>query len=1751
MGRKRKTAAGLCVLMFMQALVPGETAWAGNTGKMLAAEESAETAEESGKAAQKSEKATEESAETTKEKRKSSGQETESASQKIAEKETAEAETAEPETTEPETTEPEITEPETTKPETTEPETAEPETTEQKMAEPETDEPETTQPETTEKGNARRQEKPEEETQEPESKEAKTETGAEKKDLEEKDTSLGIEVTADEERARVFCQLSVQAPEEASLQLTIPQMFAVEEISREDEDGRKTVLTEGEDWEVKDGEVLCRLEKQGGEMLYEISMGLNGEAMKTYMESGEALEAEFSGAVSLLDQKDKVLAEKDFPKETLSLRPFLEKEAQGQGRAQKTFVWTDWVNLGANPGKGYLAAVIEDLEGGHHFDFENGCVMLLDSQGEVKEEIPVTKVQPDRSGAFGEIFTAEDARELLGGISGAGFYSYEDDEEQQNGILIVPVEAQAELTGISYRTRVSAAEEPGIYQWSAALESGSKFLWEQAEPVPQEETKYEAGKDYEAERDYEAGQDAAGKNEDEASAEAGAEDMDVSKLLHPVWEIRAARISADKEPGEKAQTFAAKSIWLSKEASCSLVSQQPGEDGYSLETGTAVWDFLVNQNGEDVKEAVITRELRGSEQSFSGAISDGKEITAVLCRGDASWEDETEEAVILPYEGWEEMQESEEASSDFYGYYVLDQQEETERLEIHLFQLGQAACRFFVETKVKDGAFAAWSEEFSISSGDTAYTAVLENRDGQVQQTEGECGTEIPAENAWLLLEAAEGYDYADHSLELEMTVNPDGRSLTDPEVMVTLSDGLEQVEIRQVTAWEKDGRQEDITEEEWIRAEEEAPDERTGESHVLFSWREAKEDEKRPSENTTYRIRFRCRMSEDMRNESFLSGDEEVLFAGAQLTGNAGASGEEEAIAGAEAKVSIEWNSAAAAGEGYYLENRYSQENSRWDGTRMPRAEWRVVINRNEGDLTGARFVLEWPDSLQADPASLRIYMAQLDETGGLGSERQQIWPYEDAEDEEEARSLLPEDQVKAEADELEIILPDSLAGRTLCVELTTFVQADMEESDFAAVYRLERDADTLESGEFSVNGARAVSILEAAEKNRIPSAAVMLTSANSDSGQPYGLSGAVYRLTRMEAIDEDGQWDSFQEADAGKDESGAVMTAAAEDGGQAAFLFLEEDTLYKLEEIQPAEGYEPWEEARYLVLLDKLTESDFPQEDEEHKLYAGETQVLIREEKSLARWKSGEETVRGGRLEFYVEDQEGNPLENVSCSLTYAAYEKEKTGRLKSRQAASDKDGLVVFDGLDPLMEGKEGYEIHVTAPYGMEDPAEFSAGTAVEEDGSFRTWVEGKAARQEEDGIYVTCLPASADVRIPVTDQNGNLLAGCGLELQVERLEEPEEETETEKENSQEETAARFASYQPMPSAAEDGSGCITLTDLPYGTYRVFGGRSIMTLILDEDGVEGWLEPVEAESERGDRKTVRLELEPDEHGVYTAAEEDGWYMEEFLPRRPASFRLRESGLEDSAVSGSRFLVYETWSDRLVGELKESSQEAGLYQLTASERPEAVLINDRGLSYIEDGKILPGTYAVWEIQAAEGFSPDGSGVWYFQSGGEEGPIGNEALIDGGGQEKPFENSVIRCQVPFLLTPEMEEPEDNGQEKPEDGEPESAEQENAAEEKPAKAGSLTVTLRGTAWGSGNAAGDYEAELTCAAGESLREAFDQVPVGIYILRIDPDSMENLTASPGIQVQVQYDGQVIFRTIGGRLLEEGELTYGLR
>ena len=149
---------------------------------------------------------------------------------------------------------------------------------------------------------------------------------------------------------------------------------------------------------------------------------------------------------------------------------------------------------------------------------------------------------------------------------------------------------------------------------------------------------------------------------------------------------------------------------------------------------------------------------------------------------------------------------------------------------------------------------------------------------------------------------------------------------------------------------------------------------------------------------------------------------------------------------------------------------------------------------------------------------------------------------------------------------------------------------------------------------------------------------------------------------------------------------------------------------------------------------------------------------------------------------------------------------------------------------------------------------------------------------------------------------------------------------------------------------------------------------------------------------------------------------------------------------------------------------------------------------------------------------------------------------MGNEDLYGGSGEGKPFENSVIRCQVPFRLTLEGEAAHTDSAE-----EESSSGTEKAAEEISREPDTVTAVLRGTAWGSKDTAGEYEAEISCNAEKSGTWEFDQVPVGIYILRIDPESAENLGVSPGIQVQVQYDGQVIFRTIGGRLLEEGELT----
>lgn len=1688
MRMKRKAAAGLCILMLAQTCVPAEMAWA-ETGRKSQAEVSLEGEEKEND---------------------QSREETETEKKREAEETLQPAEEAQTKLEMQDEEEPGVKK---------------------------STEAETTEPETTEKGNARRsaeaqarrqeerssaEEEEEGGSQKEKTRERSTEaeegTNKEEEETVSAETEAKIQAEADPSRGQVQYVIQLTLGEQGTrLQIPVPEGMKAAgiEVGEEETSGRNDPVNV--DWTEEDGVLECVLDDTSAkEAELRIRWTLDEDQMKSYMESGEGAEISYSPKARILDSEGQVLFQTKGRDQRFTLEPFLKKEAEPEDRAQRTFVWTDWVNLAVNPGGGYLAVVIEDLEKSHYFDAEDSQVILLDEEGQEIETKEVVQVTPQKSGVFGEIFTAEDARALLGEETEAGFYTYTDDEGQEDGILLISVDERDELTGISYVTNVSLPEQPETYQWDVELQCGSKFLWEPA---------ISRGLSAEA-KDEETEKAAAGEERTELSAPEGEDE-----LVHPQWELLARRISEEKDGTQPKLQYSAKAVWLKQEARCSLVSQSGQENGYDRNENRADWDLLINQNGEDLLEAVITRSLPEGEQTFGGAAAQGKPIEIQLyAEGKEFTQGDRKE--LPAYAEWEEG--SEEEPEGFYGYYVLNQEQEPETLELHLFQLGREACKISLETQVKDEAFAAGSQEFVLPSGDTEYTAVLRQEGGEIVQTQGSCPADIPAENQWITLEAAEEYDYEDHSILLEMMVNPQERSLRDQEVTVTLTDGLEQAVIEEAQIKEDGKTWEEITDLDWIAVEETEPDEQTGERQVSFKWNSQALEEENISQQAQYKIRFRCRMSQAVRDESFFTSQEETLFAAASLTGLTGEGQKGREITGAESEVSIEWNSAAAAGEGTYLESRYSQENSRWKGTRMPRVDWKVVINRHQADLTGAVFAMEWPDKLAADPESLRIVQTELKKDGSLGEERLQLWPAAADEEGKEEETPFQEDQIQITPQGVEIELPEEAGEQTICLEITAFAEADMTENEFSGSYRLERKGELFEEGELSVAGGRQVSILEAARKNQIPSAAVLLASENSAEKEPYRLSGASFRLTKMKAEGEETEWKSYKEEGSGKGEDEASVIVSAVNG-QALFLFLEEDILYKIEETESVPGYDAWDTPRYLVLLRDKTEKDFPQEDEDHPLFTGENQILMEETMELSRSRIQSNAETGGLLEFYVEDQEGEPLAGLHCSLTYVNYtaSKSSAGRLKSKQAESGEDGLVRFEGLDPVREGEEGYEIHVTAPYGMEDPAEFSASVIVQDDGSFLTEVKGTAAREQDKGIVVTCLPAVASIQIPVTDQNGNLMAGCGLELQVERLEEVEEE---EKDTGKEERlVSRYVSYDSQPKVSEDGTGYLRLADLPYGTYRIFGGRAILTLIIDDEGVEGWLEPVEAESESEERKAVRLELEANEKGIYEADEKDGWYMEEYIPPAEAEFVLTVADGDGGAIQGSRFLVYETWSDRLVAELKEGD-EPGTYHLAPSSLEDAWEENDRGYAYLKPAgdswAILPGTYAVWEVEAAEGFEDQGDGVWYFQVGEGVEIIGNQQLTDGEGREKPFANEIIRRRVSFQTVWDKQS---HGEDSPEINS-------KTGQEEPVEE-SLTVRLEGTALSGGAGAQDYVQEITCPAGQTGE--FQQVPVGIYILQVQANQETELQVSGPIQVQVQYDGEVVFRTIGGRSLEKGE------
>ncbi|MDO4330611.1 MAG: hypothetical protein Q4C66_14935 [Lachnospiraceae bacterium] len=203
----------------------------------------------------------------------------------------------------------------------------------------------------------------------------------------------------------------------------------------------------------------------------------------------------------------------------------------------------------------------------------------------------------------------------------------------------------------------------------------------------------------------------------------------------------------------------------------------------------------------------------------------------------------------------------------------------------------------------------------------------------------------------------------------------------------------------------------------------------------------------------------------------------------------------------------------------------------------------------------------------------------------------------------------------------------------------------------------------------------------------------------------------------------------------------------------------------------------------------------------------------------------------------------------------------------------------------------------------------------------------------------------------------------------------------------------------------------------------------------------------------------------------------------------------------------------------------------------MAPSDRKDAAEENDRGYAYLEeiDGvyQLLPGTYAIWQVESAEGYEPEGDGIWYFTIGGDSDEIGNDDLMAGDGNWKLFENSVIQVPVPVSTIWQS-----SGQK----GE----EQEST----------VALLLKGTSWNAETGDLEYEQKIICPAGGNA--VFEQVPVGIYVISVSDEQAAGkaqkakkskskvLKGAGKIQVQVQYDGQVIFRTISGRDLDQAKL-----
>ena len=319
--------------------------------------------------------------------------------------------------------------------------------------------------------------------------------------------------------------------------------------------------------------------------------------------------------------------------------------------------------------------------------------------------------------------------------------------------------------------------------------------------------------------------------------------------------------------------------------------------------------------------------------------------------------------------------------------------------------------------------------------------------------------------------------------------------------------------------------------------------------------------------------------------------------------------------------------------------------------------ADWTIVINPDQIDLTGVQVLDQLVNCLELDTDSLHVYSASVSANGTAAKGT-------------EITGNLSFSTCNSSG--FSFTIPAAYATTPMIITLNTLVVETADASSMKNTVTLKwAGGSSTNSGESNAGGAVSFDADSYATATTAPLLQVLKSSSNSaldGSGKPlYPLAGAVFTLTPMK---DDGSGNWVVDASANP----KVRTTSS--SGLANFFFLRKGIIYRLEETAAPIGYTKDSSVYYYV---------FPQSGVSYPgaidgvtvntVTSSSTRQMIQDTPDNATPGGG--GTAGYTLSFVKETDTGAALAGVTFRL--------KSAKLKDQTAISGQDGTVTFANLD----------------------------------------------------------------------------------------------------------------------------------------------------------------------------------------------------------------------------------------------------------------------------------------------------------------------------------------------------------------------------------------------------------------------------------------------------------------------------------